>query len=115
MDEIELSEPGFTSILESVLEKRGQFETDIDLEKCDDDEIFTENNVNEKFVKIITEKCPNLQEIDVGFQSFVRHSRIEVLMPIVDKLKRLDCDVDVQITDEDLVNKKLEFFFNIFK
>ena len=103
-------------MLDSVLEKCGQFVTHIDLEEFEDSAA-----VNEEFVNIITKKCPNLQEIDDGCQCFcVGEIKIDILMPIVDKLKRITCDFDKdneinEINDEDLgklllLNKKLESF-----
>ena len=111
LKKIELSKAEFISVFECVLEKCGQFVTHINLEEYDED------GFNEEFVNIITKKCPNLQDIDVGYQNFYDERKIDVLMPIVDKLKRLDCNFDDgdDTNDEDLgnlllLNEKLEFF-----
>ena len=109
---IEVRKAEFLSKLESVLEKCGLFVTNIDFDQCYD------STINKELVDIITRKCPNLQEIDVGFQNFEINNRIDVLMPIFDKLKRFDCafdEYDKATNDKDLgnlllLNEKLEFF-----
>ena len=98
--------------LESVLKKCGQFVTHVDLGQCYD------NTIIENFANIISKKCPNLQEVNIGRQLFDDERKIDVLMPIFDKIKRLDCsfiDDDYETNDEDLgkllsLNQKLEFF-----
>ena len=59
---------------------------------------------DEEILDLVLKECPNLQEVEIGYQYLTKKS-IEALKPVFDKIRKLQCSIlKDDVDDEDLKN-----------